>query len=202
MDELRAVESDIAEYHQRASRRIFPNYLKLASELDSNAFCEHANNYDIGQSLNCYEGYGGPTEQGLTAGIAYLLTYQTLFINKIANYDFTDDLVTEELLASNEVSFIGNRLVSYMQPTLELQIMAYEDDLASYLSLLTFLVWLKTGGFIMLFILLFLFVFRSLVNRLTKEIWLNRGMLNVIPRFILEENALIQHYVWNQKAVI
>lgn len=131
-----------------------------------------------------------------------MLTYQTLFVNKIIRYDFTDDLVTEELLASDEVSFIGNKLVSYMQPTLELQLTVYEDDLASYLSLLTFLVWLKTGGFIMLFILLLVFVFRSLVNRLTKEIWLNRGMLNVIPKFILEENALIQHYVWKQRAVI
>lgn len=52
MDELRGVESAIAEYHQRASKRVFSSYLGLVDELDSNAFCERANGYDIGQSLS------------------------------------------------------------------------------------------------------------------------------------------------------
>lgn len=116
--------------------------------------------------------------------------------------DFSNDQVVREILASPEIAFMGNRLVVYLQPVLELQLKEHNSDVKSYFDLLIFITWLKCGCFFLLFGLLSVFIFWSLVKRLTNEIWLNRGMLNIIPRFILEQNVMIQSYVFKQKTVI
>jgi len=116
--------------------------------------------------------------------------------------DFTDDNIAELLMDSDELIFIEDRLINYLQLALEIQVNIYQEDLISYFKLLIFFVWLKASGFALIFILMLIFVFLSLVQRLKREIWLNKGILNIIPGFILKNNLIIKEYVWKQKAII
>jgi len=150
--------------------------------------------------IDCHENYGGPVEQGLTAGIGYFLSYQMTFFIRIMNLEFSDD-VKEELLESEEITFLGSRLIVYLQPALEQQMVEYETDLNNYIGLLAFFTWLKACCYIVVFSLLFIFIFLGLIKKLTLEILLNRGMLNIIPKFILEKNTAVQEHLLKQKTI-
>eukprot|EP00826_Nyctotherus_ovalis_P024402 TRINITY_DN18886_c0_g1_i1.p2 TRINITY_DN18886_c0_g1~~TRINITY_DN18886_c0_g1_i1.p2 ORF type:complete len:166 (-),score=26.73 TRINITY_DN18886_c0_g1_i1:144-641(-) len=152
-------------------------------------------------TVDCLENYKGPASQGLSAGITYLISYQTLFVARAANLDFSDPDVIAELLNAPEVTSSGSSLVLFMQPALELQLNQYKDDLQHFIDILLIIIWVKTGGFAGIFSLLFIFIFIYLVIKLTKEIWMNRGMLNIIPKSVLGHNMKMQEYAYKQKVI-
>ncbi|MDR3548023.1 MAG: PAS domain S-box protein [Candidatus Pacebacteria bacterium] len=200
LDEIQRGETRIKDYNTReANSRIFSGYLDLCSKLDSALFCQYVDSYNVGQTGACNTSYGGPKLLGLTVGVAYLVDYHIAYAAKILNADFTNDTVVAAFAADPGLSFPGSKVMIYLQSALEQELIQYRKDAVAFYKVIEAIIMSKAVCFAVLFLALYVAVFAGLLATLRNEIWLTKGMLSMIPRFVLENNLRVQKLVHKRR---
>ena len=192
IDELLFAETEVSRYYHIGSHSIFKNYFKLAKDLDSDEFCNYVDNYNIGQS-ECRPNYKGP--KGLSPGIAFFISYQTAYILNLLKMDLTDKNVVEGIQKSVEITFLGSKVMLYVQPAVELLLIQYVEDIQKFYDNMNILMWIKAGCFSFFFSIIYLISFLSLVKRFIDELWKGYEMFTIIPISITDSNAFIQNII-------
>ena len=131
--------------------------------------------------------------------MAFLISYQTLYVSNLLNLDFTDSKVIGEISKSEELTFVGSKVIVYLQPALELQLGEYVSDLQNFYNKMSIIMWIKAGCFSFFFIILYVIAFTRMIQRLINEIYLAYGMINIIPVSIMHGNTSIKNILLKQK---
>ncbi len=200
VSELQRGDARIAEYNSYvANKRIFAHYLKVCAEMDSPLFCTYADNVNVGQTGVCNVTYGGPKDMGLTTGLQYCLSYFVSYSARILAADFSNNTLVNSMITSTEISFSGVKVWIFLQSVIEQQLSAYREDVVSFYDLVLIILITKAVCFAVLFAALYIIVFVILLNTLKREIWLTKGMIGLIPKFVLENNLSVQKLVYNNR---
>ncbi len=194
------VESIVKDYNTRtADARIFKNYLALSERLDTSEFCNLVDGYQVGQSGYCNTSYVGPQLQGLTAGIAYYLTYHVVFSSKIMNTDLTNDTIANAMEVSADLLTPWAKTMIYLQSGIEQQMVAYRVDSLSFYNTVKTIIVAKAACFAVLFMGMYVVVFIGLLNTLKSEIWFTKGMIRMIPIAVVDSNKRVQKLIYKRK---
>ncbi len=204
VDETLRVEERVNEYNTReANKKIFANYLDLNAKLNSPQFCAYVDSYQVGQSGYCNTSYMGPQAQGLAAGIAFYVAYQVTYATgKIQPANFSDDKAITAISTDPGFSMAGAKVDIYLQSGIEQLLIQYRKDAVAYYGVIESILIAKAAGFIVLFIAIYILVFVGLLGVLTREIWLTKGMLNMIPKFVVEHNMTVQTLIYERRRAI
>jgi len=201
LEEMMQVEAKVKEYRRIGDKKIFANYFELSDLLDTPKFCSYVDSFQVGQSGYCNTSYKGPLDQGLTAGMAYFLSYHYLYVAKILAADLMNNTVQTAISTDAGLTFPGTNLITYLQSPLELQLIEYRKDAVKFYDLIKVIIAVKASVFVTIFLGLYLLILLGLLKRLSSEIWLTNGMLNMIPMFILESNSNVQNQIWLRKRI-
>ncbi len=197
VDESLRVEVLVRDYNTKeVNSYIFSGYLDLSSKLDSELFCDYVDSYNVGQTGNCNTSYGGPKNLGLTVGMSYYIDYHITYSSKIMAANFSDSATVSAMAADPALSFPGAKVMIYLQSALEQQLIQYRKDALSFYGVISAILIAKGTCFAVLFFILYIVVFSGVLNTLTREISLTKGMVSMIPRFVIEGNLRVQKLVY------
>ncbi len=140
-------------------------------------------------------------QQGLSAGMGYYIAYHYSYSAKITAANFSNEDEVEAILHDPAFTLPGSSIISYLQAALELQVVTYRQDAVAFYEFVEMLLIVKALAFSLLFLGLYLCVLLKLRSILKDEILLTRGMLNMIPLFVIESNVQIQNKIWQRRYV-
>ena len=133
--------------------------------------------------------------QGLTIGMAYYISYCSIYAARILSTDFNNLTAFMELEPSETTIFISTKLMIHIQPLLETSLMTFREDAVNFYSKIQIIVWAISDSFIIIFAIVYLLILLRLLNRLKIEIWLTHEMINMIPSFIIKSNPSVQNQI-------
>ncbi|MDR3547557.1 MAG: hypothetical protein P4M11_04665 [Candidatus Pacebacteria bacterium] len=103
IDNLHTIEKEVSDFSKRASESIYGNFLALQRRAESSEFCAVSDSYNYSQTLRtnriftvlvaCSDLYTGPGQQGVSAGMSYLIDFYTQYAVKVTNADYTNATV-------------------------------------------------------------------------------------------------------------
>ncbi len=104
VDRIMVIESKCSKFMKTATNAIYGDYLALAKRTDTTEFCTISDSYNYSQTLRtdpfvkhfiaCSGLYTGPTSQGLSAGMSYLIEFYTQYSLKVMNANYTNATVS------------------------------------------------------------------------------------------------------------
>ncbi len=127
------------------------------------------------------------------------MSYLNQYVSTLLAMDFTNETYMENLMTDAALTFPVTSLISFLQSGLEQQIVEFGKDTDNFYRLIQIIVILKAVIFGVMFVLVYVLVFMGLLSILSDEIWLMKGMINMIPVFVLEGNEAVQKLVCNRK---
>ncbi len=140
----------------------------------------------------------GPTTQGLTGGIYYLISYSSSFIVKITATDLTNDTQAATILANYLVTSPYS-INQFVYAGVDLLLDVYSDEALSFYELIKKLAIAKAVCFGVIFSIIYLFVFFYFLNLLKLEIWQTQSIINMIPDAVLVKNKAVQEQVCRRR---
>ncbi len=134
--------------------------------------------------------------------MSYYISYHATYVEKLLAANFSDSETIAGILGDANFIFPAARLITYLQYGLEMLLGAYREDVVAFYDLLNIIIVSKALGFMAVFLTLYVAVgLVGLTHSLRDEILLTRGMLSMVPKFIVEENLEVQNKIWVRKFV-
>ena len=138
--------------------------------------------------------------QGLDPSIGALISsHKTFAINlhqSINNQNFS---FVNQTLTSPDFSFIETLSETYMQPALIVFQQQYSDEISSGINSFNNILQILLAVFICLLVVLYMFIYRPMVNQLDMQLKRTRGMLLMIPIDVIENHpSLRKTFLQNQ----
>ncbi len=202
MDELLQVEKRVKEYNNaHYGSRIFANYIALTKKLDSPLFCDCVDSYSVGQTGNCNTSYYGPAQQGLTAGVTYLAAYITEYAAKIMATNLANETIALQMDVDPGLLFPGSKVMIYLQSGLEQHLIQYRKDAVAFYEIIEKVLIAKAACFAAVFVVMYAIIFAGVLATLKQQIWITKGMVNMIPKFVIENNQEVQKLIYERRNV-
>ncbi len=120
---------------------------------------------------------------------------------KLNAANYSDETVMDAFASDSAFTMPGSGLMTYLQAALELQLVTYRQDAILFYEEVELIVIVKAVCFFVVFLTLYLVILIKLLLILKAEVLLTRGMLNMIPRFVIEANLQVQNKVWQRRYV-
>ncbi len=204
-NEMMIIEAKTKEFRKSGSRMIYGEFLDLMEAADGSSFCNISDTYSdiaITSTTTCSYMYHGPTTGGLSAGISYVLEEHIKVAHQFLIMNFSDTATSEAFaymyyLMTN----IGPVITFPLSFVLGGAVTVFYDCAMRFFSAVRNIVYGSSIGFAVVFAFVYVFVFARFIATLNEEIWHTRGMINIIPADVLEENLAVREQVWMRKGL-
>ncbi|MDR3548426.1 MAG: hypothetical protein P4M11_09225 [Candidatus Pacebacteria bacterium] len=198
------IETECKNFEKTASYACYGKYLDQVHLFESSAFCNASDVYSDIASLvgNCTTVYKGPDEYGLSVGISYYINMHIKVSELYLNYNSSDAIQAANVAtASDSISRIGFSLTYPLSFALGALMGSFYTCTMNFFDTVRKIVYAASIGFMSVFALVYILVFARFIGMLSEEIWHTRGMLNMIPAEIVENNPGVREQIWRRKGL-
>ncbi|MDR3548364.1 MAG: PAS domain-containing protein [Candidatus Pacebacteria bacterium] len=203
-NEMLKIEAKCKDFEKSASSTWFGEYINLVNLFESPRFCNASDAYSDIVSLvgTCESVYKGPDQYGLSVGISYYIDLHINAAQVFASTNFSNSAsVTRFNTANDSVSHIGFTLTYPLSFALGATMDTFYACTMNFFDMVKKVVYGTSIGFVCVFIIIYVLIFTRFIGMLSEEIWHTRGMLNMIPKEIVEKNLDVREQVWKRKGL-
>ena len=197
-EEIYSFEDKVLQFESNPPY-MFKAFSPVALQFDSKDFCSVVSPYILDSfSKECTTKYGGILNQGLRNSIFYFLRALSNVERTFYNSD-RSFAIREELLNGEELQNAVELKDHYLKGAL-LYLEDYFTSLsASFFQFAKTISAVKLSIIIIICIILYVLSYFFLLKKLLDEIWMTKGMLNLIPTALISSNKEIKMFFLNMK---